>query len=211
MVDQFTGATGLDVWKIGEDIYTPGTDGDALRYMYDPAKNKDSDYYPTRYVGKSDKGGVHTNSGIANLAFYLFTVGGTHPRKKTTVRVTGVGSAVSEQIFYHANVDCMTPTTTFLSARRCTIKMAKSMGYSSVVVTNVGLAWDAVGVTDSPPSTNTITSCLKILKKKCSCPLYFRGSKCYLKWIKKRCKHGTAGRVPFTKSVMSRYRQYCLK
>ena len=55
------------VWKVGEDIYTPSTAGDALRYMHDPAKEGDYDYDPDRYKGTSDYGGVHWNSGIANL------------------------------------------------------------------------------------------------------------------------------------------------
>ena len=55
------------MWKIGEDIWTPNTPGDALRYMYDPARGNDYDYWPTRYTGSSDNGGVHWNSGIANL------------------------------------------------------------------------------------------------------------------------------------------------
>jgi len=35
------------VWKIGEDVYTPATAGDALRYMYDPQRNGNYDYYLT--------------------------------------------------------------------------------------------------------------------------------------------------------------------
>ena len=62
-----TPATGAAIWLIGEDIYTPGTPGDALRSMADPAGAGDYDYYPTRYTGTSDNGGVHWNSGIANL------------------------------------------------------------------------------------------------------------------------------------------------
>ena len=37
---------------------------------------RSSDYYPTRYMGLADNGGVHGNSGIANLAFALLTTGG---------------------------------------------------------------------------------------------------------------------------------------
>ncbi|HVG59718.1 MAG TPA: M4 family metallopeptidase, partial [Hyalangium sp.] len=78
------GAVSTNTWKIGEECWTPGTSGDALRYMYDPGLAGDYDYYPTRYTGTSDNGGVHWNSGIANLAFYLMVSGGTHPRGKTT-------------------------------------------------------------------------------------------------------------------------------
>lgn len=60
MVDAANGATGDDIWMLGEDIYTPGTPGDALRYMHDPALAGDYDYYPTRYTGSSDNGGVHS-------------------------------------------------------------------------------------------------------------------------------------------------------
>ncbi|HYO78131.1 MAG TPA: M4 family metallopeptidase, partial [Thermoanaerobaculia bacterium] len=79
------GAVSADTWKVGEDIYTPATAGDALRSMADPAASGDYDYYPTRYTGSEDSGGVHMNSGIANLAFKLMVTGGTHPRNKTTV------------------------------------------------------------------------------------------------------------------------------
>ena len=77
MVDRQEGATGADIWFIGEDIYTPGTLGDALRNMADPAEFGDYDYWPTRYTGIFDNGGVHGNSGIANLAFKLLVTGGT--------------------------------------------------------------------------------------------------------------------------------------
>ena len=59
------------VWKIGEDVWTPAQSGDAMRYMYDPQRaSGNKDYYPTRYVGTADGGGVHWNSGIANLGEY---------------------------------------------------------------------------------------------------------------------------------------------
>ena len=67
MVDAQEGAKGLDIWKLGEDIYTPGTPDDALRFMHDPVLGGDYDWYPTRYTGTADNGGVHWNSGIANL------------------------------------------------------------------------------------------------------------------------------------------------
>ena len=67
MVDRQEGATGSAIWLLGEDIYTPNTPGDGLRNMADPAAVGDYDWYPTRYTGTSDNGGVHLNSGIANL------------------------------------------------------------------------------------------------------------------------------------------------
>jgi len=145
MVDRQEGATGADIWLLGEDIYTPGTPGDALRNMADPAGFGDYDYWPTRYTGISDNGGVHWNSGIANLAFQLLVDGGTHPRGKTSVVVPGIGFAAAADIFYMANVGCLTPSSNFAAARYCT---ADVNGGSHAAA--VHLAWDAVGVPNNP-------------------------------------------------------------
>jgi Zn-dependent metalloprotease len=56
----------------GEDKKTPGIPGDAMRYMCDPVNDNingvgSRDFYPDRYQGEEDNGGVHWNSGIANL------------------------------------------------------------------------------------------------------------------------------------------------
>ena len=62
-IDRYLGASVANTWMLGEISWTPSTAGDALRYMNDPAKAGDYDWYPTRYVGSSDNGGVHWNSG----------------------------------------------------------------------------------------------------------------------------------------------------
>lgn len=68
LVSQSIGISYDNVWKLGEDIWTPQIPGDALRYMNDPTLDGHSrDYYPDRYIGDDDNGGVHSNSGIANL------------------------------------------------------------------------------------------------------------------------------------------------
>ena len=56
---------GSATWKIGEDAYTPGTSGDALRSMDNPNAVGDPDHYSLRYTGTADNGGVHTNSASA--------------------------------------------------------------------------------------------------------------------------------------------------
>jgi Zn-dependent metalloprotease len=137
-------STDADVWKIGEDIWTPATAGDALRYMANPTQDGSSkDYYPERYTGTSDNGGVHWNSGIANLAFKLLATGGTHPRSKTTTVVTGVGVQQAGAIFYKANTDLFTASTNFAQAKTYTEQAATALGYSAA---NVTKAWEAVGV-----------------------------------------------------------------
>jgi vibriolysin len=155
-----TWATDADVWKIGEDIWTPGTAGDALRYMANPTQDGSSkDYYPERYTGTSDNGGVHWNSGIANLAFKLLVTGGTHPRGKTSVNVTGIGMQKAGKIFYEANANCMTSSSNFAAAKTCTEQKAQDF-YGATDKAAVTQAWEAVGVgvTAPPPSTTPLTN-----------------------------------------------------
>lgn len=152
------GGVNSDTWKIGEDVYTPGTSGDALRYMDDPAKGGDYDYYPTRYVGTSDNGGVHWNSGIANLAFKLLTTGGSHPRSKTSVSVTGIGIGQAEKIYYRALTIYLTSSSNFRHARAHTLRAASDLyGSSSTAYSSVGKSWDAVG-NNWTTQTGSITS-----------------------------------------------------
>ncbi|NCF73322.1 MAG: peptidase M4 family protein [Gammaproteobacteria bacterium] len=153
MVDRQEGATDADIWLLGEDIYTPNISGDALRDMADPASLGDPDYYPTRnYSGScspsrtNDYCGVHTNSGIANLAFVLLVDGGSHPRDKTSNVVTGIGHEAAADIFYAANNACLTPSSNFAAARYCTADV-----YGGIHQAAVHAAWDAVGVPNDPP------------------------------------------------------------
>ncbi|WNG36296.1 peptidase M4 [Archangium violaceum] len=143
------------VWKIGDDVWTPNTAGDALRYMNNPTQDGSSyDYYPERYTGTSDNGGVHSNSGIANLAFYLLSQGGTHPRSKTTTVVTGIGVQKAGAIFYKANTDLFTASTTFAQAKTYTESAAATLyGSGSAEQAAVTKAWEAVGVGVLAPST----------------------------------------------------------
>ena len=139
-------------WKMGEDCYTPATSGDALRYMNNPtADGSSKDYYPERYTGTGDNGGVHLNSGIANLAVYLMAAGGTHPRGKTTINVTPLNATVATslnmaaKIWYRALTVYMTSSTNFAGARTATAQAATDL-YGSAAATTVNDAWAAVGV-----------------------------------------------------------------
>ena len=144
------GVPNANTWKVGEDIYTPATSGDALRYMNDPALGGDYDYYPTRYTGTADHGGVHSNSGIANLAYYLMVAGGTHPRGKTTVNVTALSATAStsldmaQRIWYRALTTYWTSSTGFSGARTGTVQAATDL-YGATAAASVTAAWDAVG------------------------------------------------------------------
>jgi vibriolysin len=156
------GVVSANTWKIGEECWTPATAGDALRYMNDPALAGDYDYYPERYTGLSDNGGVHWNSGIANLAFKLMVTGGSHPRGKTSTVVPALDAnpTLSIQkgaaIFYRANTVYLTPGSTFSEARGATAQAATDL-YGSTAAAAVNAAWTAVGV-GAPPTWSVITT-----------------------------------------------------
>jgi MYXO-CTERM domain-containing protein len=158
-----------NTWKIGEDIYTPATAGDALRYMNNPTLDGpiynnqiySTDYYPERHklaAGETpgsgnDQGYVHFNSGIANLAFYLMVQGGNHPRNKTTYTVVGVGMDKASKVWYRALNNYMTTNTTFAQARTAT-EMAATDLYPGPTRTAISMAWATVGV-GAPPTADT--------------------------------------------------------
>ncbi|WP_448547041.1 M4 family metallopeptidase [Thalassotalea fusca] len=143
-------------WKLAEESYTPNTPGDAMRYMDNPtADNYSKDWWPERIPYESnptrfnDYGGVHGNSGIANLAFALLVDGGTHPRNKSTAVVPSVGLLKAEQIFYRALTTYMNSSTDFAGARTATKQAATDL-YGATEATAVETAWCAVGVGTCP-------------------------------------------------------------
>ncbi len=160
MVERYTEGESANTWKIGEDAYTPGTAGDALRYMDDPTRGNQPANYADRYTGTSDNGGVHTNSGIANYAFYLMAKGGTTSRGAT---VTGTGADNAQKIWYRALTVYMTSGTNFAGARTATLSAASDLyGSSSAAYNSVASAWCAVGVgtcgTPPPPGGGELVS-----------------------------------------------------
>jgi hypothetical protein len=115
-----------DTWKLAEDVYTPGTPGDALRYLNDPALDGSIDFFPEY----DPNAGPHANGGISNLAFYLLVAGGVHPRGKSTVVVPAVGMTIGQQIFYDALTSYLGAFATFGDLRLGAIQAAE-VGYGS--------------------------------------------------------------------------------
>jgi len=138
-------------WMIGPFCYTPFKSGDALRYMNNPPEDGSSyDYYPG-YTGILDNGGVHWNSGIANLAYVLAVQGGTHPQQKSTIFVNAIGVSDAEQIFYTVLAQYLTSNSQFANARAASVTAARqAYGVGSKQATTSDDCWAAVGV----PSSN---------------------------------------------------------
>src|SRR5207249_3000043 len=92
-------------------------------YMNDPAKDGKSIDYGPDYNNQN----VHYTSGVPNLAFYLLSQGGKHPRNKTTVNVTGIGIEKAAAVFYRANTTIFTSSTNYAQARTGTEQAAQQL------------------------------------------------------------------------------------
>ena len=138
-------------WLIGEGIFRPGIAGRALRSMRDPgtayddpALGKDpqiatmADYIDTA----EDNGGVHTNSGIPNRAFYLAAtaMGGTS--------WDGAG-----KIWYTALTSGLSADTDFAGFAAATLAAAAAVSPDAEAA--VTAAWTGVGVTPLAGSTTS--------------------------------------------------------
>jgi len=112
-----------DYW-IGEDVWTPKTSGDALRYMDNPTRDGISiDNYANYYNGLN----VHLSSGIANNAFYLLSEGGPH---RLGLTVTGIGREKAEKNFLSCLDSVYDPREKFSNAREHTVKAAMDLGFN---------------------------------------------------------------------------------
>ncbi|MGE5432844.1 MAG: M4 family metallopeptidase [Syntrophomonadaceae bacterium] len=136
-------------WLMGEDIYTPGIDGDGLRNMADPHNGKEhgqSGWQPANFselvVVDNDEahdwGGVHVNSGIPNKAFYN--------------AATATSRWKAGQIWYRGLTVYLTKNSQFSDLRLACVNAAKDLyGDASAEQKAVEDAFTEVGIGDAPP------------------------------------------------------------
>ncbi len=135
---------------IGDQTYTPGTAGDALRYMNNPGLAGDPDTYlgTNWYTGTGDNGGVHINSGVQNFWYYLLCQGGAGTNDLGFVyNVTGIGMSKARMIAYRNNSFYLTSGSQYDDAAFYALQSANDLyGNCSPESYSVKNAWDAVGV-----------------------------------------------------------------
>jgi len=142
-------------WDIGENGRTTGV---GFRSMEDPHLFGDPDYYGTSdpyWIDvenctpswSNDYCGVHTNSGVGNKWFFLLSDGGVHHG----VTVTGIGVADAMAIAYRANAYYWNSNTDYHEAALGTISAADDLDPTGAWATQVGNAWNAVGVSTPGP------------------------------------------------------------
>ncbi len=160
---EFFGEPAQADWLLGEDIYTPGTPGDALRSLADPTLGTFDATDPRNSGGQPDhidsyayyplvidSGGVHTNSGIPNKAAYLVARGGTF----YGVPVAGIGITKTEQIYYRTLVHYLTPASDFWAAREASIQSCLDMiGSFGIIPADCGSVQNAFAAVGIGPGT----------------------------------------------------------
>lgn len=140
-------------WTVGDDVYTPGTPGDALRSLADPTKYGDPANMSQYLYTGSDNGGVHTNSGIHNKAGFLVA--------------QSLGNDKTARIYYRGLTTYLLKNSDFTAARVAMIQAATDLyGAGSAEVTAVTNAYNSVGISpviaDTYESNNTTATAYQI-------------------------------------------------
>lgn len=140
-------------WVVGDNVYTPGTPGDALRSLANPTlygqpANMSGYVYTT-----SDNGGVHTNSGIPNKAAYLVA--------------QSIGCDKTARIYYRALANYFVSTTDFAGSKNGLVQAATDLyGAGGAEVSAINSAYTSVGIGSSAQDTyepnNTISQAYAI-------------------------------------------------
>lgn len=150
MADVFGAMIDRNNWTIGEQVCRPGIfPSNSLRDLSNPhngASQGGNGWQPatmSEFVNTtSDHGGVHTNSGIPNHAFYYFA--------------TSVTKQKAEKVYYRALKNYLTQNSQFLDARLAVVQAAQDL-YGTTEVQAAKAAFDAVEIydgTNSNPTTN---------------------------------------------------------
>ena len=137
-------------WLVGEDIFTPGVDGDGLRSMSNPGHGYKGDRQPGGNMKDyletdQDNGGVHLNSGIPNKAAYEVA--------------QAIGTDKTAKVWYRALTAYLTPSSQFIDAANVTVQAAIDLyGAGSPEAKAVAASWTSVGLAPktspgTPPAT----------------------------------------------------------
>ena len=142
-------------WLIGAGLFRPGVKGVALRSMKAPGTAYDDpvlgrDPQPATMAGyvdtRDDNGGVHTNSGIPNHAFYLAATG-----------IGGDAARGAGQVWYDVLTGGSLPQDADFAtfAAQTVLAAARRFGAESPQARAVAAAWAEVGVDGAAPAGGT--------------------------------------------------------
>ena len=128
---------GSNDWLMGSFLSVGGP----IRSMQNPQIYGDPSKMSEFLRTEADDGGVHSNSGIPNKAFYLLAEG---------LGTGGIGFDSARNIFYRALVTKLNPNSDFIALREACILSAEEIhGVGTTQVTKVRAAFDAVEIFDA--------------------------------------------------------------
>ncbi|MDF2947351.1 MAG: Extracellular neutral metalloprotease, fused to ChW-repeat [Bacillales bacterium] len=127
-------------WIVGDKVYTPNINGDALRSLANPSLYNQPDnmnnYNNMPDTEEGDFGGVHTNSGIPNKAAFLVA--------------QTIGMEKTAKIYYRALTYYFGMFTDFSKARDSLVQAASDLyGQDSLEVSAINTSFDTVGIYSS--------------------------------------------------------------
>lgn len=132
MSDVFSVFVEREDYLLGEDVYTPGRAGDALRSLSNPPAYGQPGHMRDYVYTNADNGGVHTNSGIPNKAGYL--------------TMNSIGLAKAEKIYYRALTVYLSPYSNFSDTRAALLQSAADLYGTGSEYNAVANAWSDIGV-----------------------------------------------------------------
>jgi Zn-dependent metalloprotease len=136
-------------WEIGETVYTPPIQGDALRSLADPMRYGQpavwGEYLELPVTDAGDQGGVHANSGIVNHVAYAIA--------------QQIGRDKLARIFYRTLTMKLTSMADFMDARDATVQacgeLVGTYGIGAHDCWLVASAYAAAGIGGYPRSPFT--------------------------------------------------------
>lgn len=137
-------------WLSGEDVFPGG-----LRNLANPKstaisgpRQPDTYYGDFWFLGSSDDGGIHINSGVINYWFYLLSKGGTGTNDLGhQYQINGIGKDSAANIVYDVILNSLSQYTDFHDFYLLTKTRAELLyGTNSYAKNQTKKAWKAVGI-----------------------------------------------------------------
>ena len=137
-------------WLIGNRFRVDEDDEEGFRNMMDPNEERDPKFYNGEYwhYSSSDRGGVHTNSGVFNYWYYLLVEGEEGVNEvgyEYNVEAIGIDDAM--QIVFGCMTGYFTESTNYVDAMLLSMEQTADMyGINSQQYASVVEAWMVVGL-----------------------------------------------------------------
>ena len=137
-------------WLIGDKFRVEQDGEKSFRNMKDPNEENDPKFYNGDHwqFGSSDRGGVHSNSGVLNYWFYMLVEGDEGINEvgyEYKVEAIGIDDAI--QIVYGCMTGYFVENTNYVNAMLLSLEQTEDMyGLNSQQYKSVKEAWMAVGL-----------------------------------------------------------------